>query len=74
MSCDRNKCYKQDYNGGSCEECMKDTQHDYCCEIECGEHEFYREYQKAGGKKLVGGRITKFLTNMIRRIARGVNR
>ena len=40
MSCDRNKCYKQDYNGGSCEECMKDALHDYCCELECEEHEF----------------------------------
>lgn len=25
MSCDRNKCYEQEYNGGGCEECMKDA-------------------------------------------------
>ena len=48
MSCDRNKCYKQEYNGGSCEECMKDAPHDYCCKLECGEHEFCRGCQKAG--------------------------
>ena len=50
MSCDRNKCYKQEYNGGSCDECMKDAPHDYCCELECGEHEFCRGCQKAGEK------------------------
>lgn len=48
MSCDRNKCYEQEYNGGSCEECMKDAPHDYCCKLECGEHEFCRGCQKAG--------------------------
>ena len=42
MSCDRNKCYEQEYNGGSCEECMKDAPYDYCCKLECGEHEFCR--------------------------------
>ena len=40
MSCDRNKCYEQEYNGGSCEKCMEDAPHDYCCKLECGEHEF----------------------------------
>ena len=48
MSCDRNKCYEQEYNGGSCEECMKDAPYDYCCKLECGEHEFCRGCQKAG--------------------------
>lgn len=24
----------------TCEECMKDAPHDYCCKHECGEHEF----------------------------------
>ena len=43
MSCDRNKCYEQEYNGGSCEECMKDAPYEYCCKFECGEHEFCRE-------------------------------
>ena len=23
-----------------CKECMKDAPHDYCCKLECGEHEF----------------------------------
>ena len=27
----------------SCEECMSDAPHDYCCKCECGEHEFCRE-------------------------------
>lgn len=31
-----------DYCTGSCEECMKDAPHDYCCKLECGEHEFCR--------------------------------
>ena len=52
MSCDRNKCYEQEYNGGNCEECMKDAPHDYCCELECGEHEFCRGCQKAGYEKM----------------------
>lgn len=51
MSCDRNKCYKQEYNGGSCEECMKDAPYEYCCKFECGEHEFCRGCQKAGYEK-----------------------
>ena len=42
MNCDRNKCYEQEYNGGSCEECMFDAPHEYCCKIECGEHDFCR--------------------------------
>ena len=25
-----------------CKECMKDAPHDYCCKLECGEHEFCR--------------------------------
>ena len=39
---------EQEYNGGSCEECMKDAPYEYCCKIECGEHEFCRGCQKAG--------------------------
>ena len=31
-----------------CEECMFDAQHDYCCKLECGEHEFCRGCQNAG--------------------------
>ena len=31
-----------------CKECMKDAPHDYCCKLECGEHEFCRGCQKAG--------------------------
>ena len=53
MSCGRNKCYEQEYNGGSCEECMKDAPHDYCCKLECGEHEFCRGCQKAGFDKKI---------------------
>ena len=37
-----------DYCTGSCEECMKDAPSDYCCKLECGEHEFCRGCQKAG--------------------------
>lgn len=24
----------------NCSECMKDTPYEYCCRLECGEHEF----------------------------------
>ena len=46
MSCNRNKCYEQEYNGGSCEKCMEDAPYEYCCKFECGEHEFCRGCQK----------------------------
>lgn len=36
-----------DYCTGSCEECMKDAPYEYCCKLECGEHEFCRRCQKA---------------------------
>lgn len=26
----------------TCEECMPDSPHDWCCKRECGEHEFCR--------------------------------
>ena len=35
-----------DYCTGSCKECMKNAPHDYCCKLECGEHEFCRGCQK----------------------------
>ena len=28
-----------------CEECMKDAPYEYCCKLECGEHEFCRRCQ-----------------------------
>lgn len=48
MSDDRTNYYEQEYNDITCEECMKDAPHDYCCKIECGEHEFCKGCQKAG--------------------------
>lgn len=36
-----------DYCTGSCEECMKDAPYEYCCKLECGEHEFCRRCPKS---------------------------
>lgn len=32
----------------SCENCMKDAPHPYCCKLECGEHEFCRGCEHNG--------------------------
>lgn len=32
----------------SCENCMKDSPHPYCCKLECGEHEFCRGCEHNG--------------------------
>ena len=36
-----------DYCTVSCEECMKDAPYEYCCKLECGEHEFCRRCPKS---------------------------
>ena len=35
-----------------CNECMKDAPYDFCCKVECGEHEFCRgcEVSSRGGE------------------------
>ena len=51
----------------SCENCMKDAPHQYCCKLECGEHEFCRGCFIMDNKSVENAK-KKFIEELMKKI------